>query len=67
MITQAEYKRLKTRLTRAINSKDNARIVEEASHGLAYFEEHGYPDQWHNWQRAQDDAVYALAREANSW
>jgi hypothetical protein len=56
-LTQAEFKRLKTKLTRAINSKDNAKIIKTCDEALAIFDEKGSPDDWSRWQRAKEDAI----------
>ena len=59
-LTQKEFVQLKTKLTRAINSKDYNRIIRTCNEALAIFEEKGSPDSWSNWQRAKDDAEFAL-------
>lgn len=56
-LTQKEYKRLKTRLTKAVNSKDDDKIIKECNYALNIFNEKGYPDSWANWTRAKDDAL----------
>lgn len=61
-LTQQEFRRLKTRLTRAVNSKDNDKIIHETTAALAIFEEKGYPDDWMRWQRAKEDAEFAKRR-----
>jgi len=61
-LTQAEFVRLKSRLTRVVNSKDNDKIIAECDRAIAIFEEKGYPDNWSNWQRAKDDALFAKQR-----
>lgn len=55
--------RYRAALTRAINAGDPKKILETANRALAKFDEIGYPDQWHRWQRARDDAVYALQQQ----
>ena len=52
-LTKSDYTNLKSRLTRAINSKDHKRIVDECDRALAIFDEKGYPDDWSRWQRAK--------------
>jgi hypothetical protein len=37
-------------------------LLRVASEGLATFELEGYPDTWHNWERAADDARHYLGR-----
>ena len=38
-LTQKEYKRLKTRLTKAVNSKDDDKIIKECNYALNIFNE----------------------------
>jgi hypothetical protein len=76
MLTQKEYRRLKTRLTRRLNDFNDkarwgnndrremaARVYEEAVYGLDIFVDRGYPDNWHRWERAKEDAAYWIAYE----
>jgi hypothetical protein len=58
-LTQTEYRNLKSRLTRAINSKDHAKVIAECDRAMAIFEDKGYPDSWSRWQRAKEDAITA--------
>ncbi len=44
----------------AINAARKLRDV--ANDGLATFEEQGYPDAWHNWERSAYDARLFLQR-----
>jgi hypothetical protein len=64
---QKEYKRLKGRLTRAINSGDSRKIMDEAASGMLAFEDTGFPDDWSRWQRAYDDAQMKLNYANNGW
>jgi len=57
-----EFPKLKAALTRAQNTKDPQKLLAAAEKGLARFEEIGFPDQWHRWERAKDDAKFAIAR-----
>lgn len=61
-LTQAEFRSLKARLTRAENrakaSGDWGPVAREARRALALFEEKGFPDSWSRWQRAAEDADY---------
>jgi hypothetical protein len=44
-------------------SVDAARaLLRVAKEGLEIFELEGYPDSWHSWQRAEEDAAYYLGR-----
>lgn len=62
-LTQAEFASLKTKLTRAINSGDQQRICRTVDAALTIFEEKGYPDAWHRWQIAKQDAEWAIQRQ----
>lgn len=53
---QAEYKKLKAELNKAIKSGDKAKIIAEAQRGLARFETIGFPDDWSRWEQVRDDA-----------
>ena len=64
-LTQKEYSNLKSRLTRAINSKDPKKIIDAANYADVIFESKGFPDDWSRWQRAKDDAQFLLSR--NGW
>lgn len=65
---QGTYRRLKTRLTRAINSKDSRKVLAEVQQFKDYCERGNLcmPDDWHRWQIAADDAVYTLRRNGES-
>jgi hypothetical protein len=56
-LTQTEFVRLTTKLTRAINSKDDARIIRTCDEALVIFDEKGSPDDWNRWNRAKEDAI----------
>jgi len=66
-LTQQEFVRLKSRLIRVVNSKDQGKIIAECDAAFAIFEAKGYPDNWSNWQRAKDDALFAQQRAASHW
>ena len=66
-LSQAEYTKLKSKLTRAINSKNNDNIIKTCNEALTIFEAKGYPDSWSNWERAKDDAESAKRRESGGW
>lgn len=58
ILTQKEYKALKAALTRAKKKGPDA-IIAECNRALAIFEIRGYPDSWHDWERAKGDAETA--------
>lgn len=66
-LSPAEYKKLKSKLTRAVNSKNNDNIIKTCNEALDIFEAKGYPDSWSNWERAKDDAESAKRRERGGW
>lgn len=57
-LSQKEYVVLKSRLTRAINSKNYQKIISECQRAFAIFDEKGYPDNWSRWERAKADASF---------
>lgn len=61
-LTQQEYRNLKSRLTRAKKQGPEA-IVAACDRALTIFENEGYPDDWHRWERAREDARMELARQ----
>lgn len=58
-LTQKEFVRLKSKLTRAVNSKDPKKIIATVDAAMRIFEEKGYPDSWHRWEAAKRDAQWA--------
>lgn len=66
-LTQKELTGLRSKLTRAQNSKDPKKVIATVDAAFAVFEAKGYPDQWSNWQRAKDDATFELQRSARMW
>jgi len=63
-LTPAKLRSLKSRLTRAKNQKDWAKVKTVCEDAFETFEEHGYPDCWHLFNIARDDADYQLRRQA---
>lgn len=59
-LTQQEYRNLKSRLTRAKNSGDPRKVIEEVNRAEAVFEDKGWPDEWSRWTRAREDAQWEL-------
>lgn len=64
-VSKREFSTLKGRLTRAINSKDPAKVIAECDHAFAVFGDRAWPDDWARWQRAKDDALFEQRRR--SW
>lgn len=63
-LTQAEFTKLKSKLTRAKNSKDPDKIIATVDEAMVIFADKGYPDNWHNWERAKEDAIVAKRHAA---
>jgi hypothetical protein len=68
---QARYRKFKTLLTRSLNiAKDRRRpedwrkVQAECAAFFAYYESSAepMPDYWHRWERARDDARFALTQ-----
>jgi hypothetical protein len=55
-LTAAELRSLKAKLTRVKNSGDVGRVRAAVAAAHAVFDEKGWPDCHHDWQRALDDA-----------
>jgi hypothetical protein len=70
MIDYAEVTRLcrkhKAALTRAKNSGKQTRIIDACDAALADFERVGYPDNWHLWRQAREDAAWDVQRRVTS-
>ena len=64
-LTKAEYSAAKARLTRAINSGIPQRVIDVVRDTFATWDDgdYAYPDDWHRWQRASDDALWARKME----
>ena len=61
---QKKYVQFKSKLTRAINSKDPEKVLTEVKAFEDYYKQSkdGIPDDWARWQRAADDATVKLKR-----
>lgn len=55
-IAQRQFRAQKTALTKAINKADAAAIVAATTKAVSEWEGNAWPDSWHRWQRALDDA-----------
>lgn len=53
----------KANLTRAINSGDPLKVIRVCNEAFEKFNTSGYPDNWHDWLRAEGDAISALAQD----
>lgn len=57
MLTKIEFRSLKTKLTRAINSGDLDKIIATVDEAMDIFADKGYPDAWRRWEQAKEDAI----------
>ncbi len=66
---QKRFVRFKSQLTRAQNTKDPHKVLVACEAFFGYYdraESDPFPDDWHRWERARDDAKFALQR-AQPW
>jgi hypothetical protein len=63
-ITKADFRRQKTALTKAINSKDPFRVLETVEKTLGEWQGKCWPDDWARWSVALWDAWYQYERSA---
>jgi hypothetical protein len=55
MISNDEHRKLKTRLTRAVNGGDPYKILATVRAAREQFEREGFPDDWPRWRNAASD------------
>jgi len=61
------YRKHRTSLTRAKNTKDPHKILKSALATLADFDDKQmWPDEWRRWEIAKEDAQMAIARGQTS-
>lgn len=60
-LSQGEFTAAKRRLTIA-KRKGPAAVVTECKRTAALFHAKGFPDAWHTWRMAFEDAANALSR-----
>jgi len=63
-LTQKEFRAAKSRLTRAINSGDPQKVIDEVDRTFDAWDAGSYawPDDWARWERAREDAAMSLRR-----
>lgn len=61
-ITNAQYRAQKARLTKAKNSGDPKRVLEAVEKTLEEWDGKVWPDDWHRWNVALSDALFAYDR-----
>lgn len=60
-LSHAEYRTLKSRLTRALK-RGPAAVLAEVNYFRAACRGRVMPDDWHRWNIAATDAIFALQR-----
>ena len=68
-LTRAQFSAAKSRLTRALNSKDPAKVIAVVEETFATWDagNFAYPDDWHRWDRARADADRTIAYGTPMW
>jgi hypothetical protein len=71
---QADVKRLRANLRRSVTLAKKKKTKEgwqnvfsKAIEGMHYFDQNGYPDYWHEFERAGEDASMEVRRLESSW
>ena len=66
-VQNKEWKRLRDQLKQAIDRKDDDLILRLHDQAMARFEEIGYPDYWHDWERAKMDVEMKRVHTKGIW
>ena len=77
LLSNKECRRLKSRLTRCQNklkkaSTDEDRLAaakaveKEVDYAMRIFEDHVFPDNWRNWERAKEDVQFTIRMEGRN-
>lgn len=66
-VQEREWQHLRAKLKNAIAVKNHNLILRLHDEAMAKFEEIGYPDYWHDWQRAKDDIEMQRAHTKGFW
>jgi len=62
-ITNADYRRQKSALTRAINSGDPLKVLDTVEKTLDEWHGKAWPDAWSRWRNAVEDAFGKYDRD----
>lgn len=62
---QRPYIPLRAKVTRVGKSGDADKIVKTAEEVVAFFDAHGWPDNWASWRNALADPIWQLACRAD--
>jgi len=65
-LTKAEHRAERSRLTRAVNSGEPVRTLLAVEHALDTWTGKAWPDDWHRWARALDDAYFEYVRNVDN-
>lgn len=59
-LSRKQFSAAKSRLTRAVNSGDPQRVIDEVTRTFAEWDrgDYAYPDDWHRWEIARSDAWF---------
>lgn len=57
-LTKKQYSAAKARLTRAVRSGDRQKVIDTVTAQFAEWDagDYAFPDDWHRWERARQDA-----------
>ena len=61
-ISNDEYRKQKSALTRAVNSGDPAKVLATVEKTLEQWRGKAWPDDWNRWRIALEDAAWAQRR-----
>lgn len=66
-LTRAQYSAAKSRLTRALRSGSRQKVLDVVEETFAEWDagDFAYPDDWHRWERARNDAEYLMRLDAS--
>jgi len=62
-ISNADYRRQKTALTRAVNSGDPLKVLDTVEKTLGEWDGKAWPDGWSRWLRALEAAYVSYQRD----
>lgn len=61
-LTKGQYRAAKTRLTKAIRSGNHQKVIDVVTETFDEWDagDFAWPDDWSRWERARQDAEFAL-------
>lgn len=66
-VQNKEWQHMRDQLKRAIAAKNDNLVLRLHEQAMAKFEEIGYPDYWHDWERAKTDIEMKRAHTKGLW